>query len=194
MLIAGALFAVSTISGLASSKKQIKNNIATNKMNTRIQKINNSFVESTEIKNQIKQFQNFSEQHKQLAGAKNVALMSGGLSNKSSVFAGVKYDNQKEYYKAVQLFEDNIKQVEENKRRADINAEIGMNIANQNAMASYDGFNKIVNNAMQFYNYAQRETGTADIRQKAVEATAQGNKLSSVFGYDIPSFSALGGK
>ena len=163
MSFALAMFAVSTITGLTETSSNKKRAKLTNEYNYKVTRINNTLAYNRTVKEQTEDFKNFMEQQAQVTGAKKVALYQGGVSKKSSVFAGVEHESKSDYYEAIQKYKDNLEDAKNNLERADTDAKIGFVNANAQASAKYNGFNEIINNALSFYNYSQITGDTSKV-------------------------------
>lgn len=188
--ISTALYAVKTVSDLMGNSSKKKSQKEINAYNLRMSKLNNSIKTSNDITEQIKYFRDFSKEQAKLSSTQNVELYSGGISTKSSVFAGVKHEQEADYYASVQEMRENINKIEENKKMADLEAEMAYKSANKQANEQYNGFNSIVNNALSYYSHKQTLDENVDLEGKIGEMKDKISGLNSVFGVK----SRLGGK
>ncbi|MGL4998256.1 MAG: hypothetical protein ACRC0R_03965 [Cetobacterium sp.] len=182
LAIGTALYAVSTVAGLIGNKSREKQQKATNAVNKRLGKLQNSIVTDTSIKNQLKEFQEFSENQKRLSSSQNVELYSGGMSTKSSVFSGVKHEQKADYYEGVQNLREGVKKAENDKKIMDLQTDLSYNNANASAKSQNNSFDLLINNAMkysQYYSVNKDTKETGSLLDKAVGAI---NSASSVFG------------
>lgn len=163
MSIALALFAVSSITGMVEAKNNRERAKRTNDFNYKVTRLNNTLAYNRTIKEQTEDFKNFMENQAQITGAQKVTLYQGGVSKKSSVFAGVEHENKSDYYEAIQRYKDNLEDAKNNLERANTDAKIGFVNANASASAKYNGFNDILNSALNFYNYSQVTGDTSKV-------------------------------
>ncbi|MGL5051032.1 MAG: hypothetical protein ACRC6E_10470 [Fusobacteriaceae bacterium] len=180
--IGTAMYAANTIVGLIGNKQNQKKQIATNEANRRINKLQNSIVTETNVKNQLKEFQEFSENQKRLSSSQNVELYSGGMSTKSSVFSGVKHEQTADYYEGVQNLRENVKKINNDKKIMDLQADISYNNANEEAKQKYNNFDLLINNATKYKQYYDTAKDTSDVDNLLKNAVGKINSASSVFG------------
>lgn len=188
MSFALAMFAVSTITGLVESKNNKERAKKTNEYNYKATKLNNTLAYNRTVKEQTEDFKDFMEKQAQVTGAKKVTLYQGGVSKKSSVFAGVEHESKSDYYEAIQKYKDNLEDAKNNLERANTDVQIGFVNANASASAKYNGFNEIINNALSFYNYSQITGDTSKVNGLLGEVNKKIDGAKNI------SNSLLGGK
>lgn len=182
------MFGVSAVLGLSEGKSNRESAMKTNEYNYKVQKINNTLAYNTTLKDQIEDFKNFVDAQSKVVSEQKVTLFTGGISKKSSVFAGVKHEAESGYYEAIRKYKENLEMAENNLERANIDAEMSFVNANAQASNKYNGYSDIINSALQFYNYTNitRDTGkTVGLLGKVNEKINQATSLFGIGADDV---------
>ncbi|MGL6098870.1 MAG: hypothetical protein ACRC0G_04510 [Fusobacteriaceae bacterium] len=182
MVMGTAIHAVSLVSSLMGGAKQAKNAQRQAEVNARLNKINNETVMYDSITDQLKQFKSFSDENAKISSAKNVELYSGGMSTKSSVFYGVKHEDQKDYYGTMQDLRENVKKIQNNKKKMDMQVDLGLMNDMTNISNSNNSLEKILNSAAKYYDFYNDAKGATKYKEDTKKVAVEVKEAEAVFG------------